>query len=104
MWALWNVDGLCYSSTRYQPWETPAYGTLAMAQTSTKFQGVLVNGDFFLHRKDWDCWHACDRDGLVDHLAHYAPLIDAVRPGRYWRVDLFEQAWQSAQKWYDDHR
>ena len=92
-WRLYYENGSTFSDTDGEPWQSPGWGAVAIAQPNQYnagfFRSILKDGPYFLYRKDWDCWMEVELDGLYDQLAHHAHLISAFRMGRYIRDDDF---------------
>ena len=103
MWCIWYEDGSTFSSEDGLPQDAPKYGAILVTQTDDKFRKLLMNGDFFLYRADWDCWMECDRNGFLDLIVEHCYDISVVLPGRHTLRNVFNRAKAEAQEWFNDH-
>lgn len=95
-WRLYYDDGGTFEGVCC---DSPAWGAVGVIQprqkgrTATSIVGK--NGDYLLHRSDLGVWHLVGASGLMDHLAHFAHVIDCVRPTRWMPLDSeFAAIWE----------
>lgn len=83
-WRIYYTDGSTFSSDDGEPWESPSWGAALVVQPEVVGMDTLYYGNpFFLHRTDLDQWFNVDDTGLIDQFAHFAHVIDCVRPSRW---------------------
>lgn len=83
-WRIYYGDGATFSSDEGEPWESPEWGAVLIAQPEAENINVLsLNQPYFVHRADLDLWYCSDYPGLMDQLVHFAHAIDCVRIGRW---------------------
>jgi hypothetical protein len=111
-WALFYANGSVFTSEDGRPQDSPAWGVVAIAQITDagsevrggRYDDVLASGvPWYVWRDDEQYWQELDNGGFLDHIAHYAHVISAVRFGRYIGRDVFQERWAAARKWVTAH-
>jgi hypothetical protein len=94
-WTVILADGHEYSPVECDAQDVPRWPrTVCIAQSSTVWtHKVLVNGDWYCHRTDLDCWTEHTDAGLYLELIDHAHEIDAVRAGKYVDKPTFKALW-----------
>ena len=82
-WRIYYADGSTFSSDEGEPKDSPPWGAVLVTQRDVPGMDVLSGEPFFVHRADLDLWLKVDEVGLMDQMAHFAHVIDCVRPGRW---------------------
>ena len=98
-WRLYYEDGSTFSDTDGEPWESPAWGCVALAQSALDGSDkIMVNADYCFWRVDLQRWTQCGTDGLDDHICHEAHLIGCVRKTRWVPTLDFREVWKRARR------
>lgn len=92
-WCVYYEDGTTFTDLDGEPWESPRWGAVAVAQRAMPvFRDKLIDGPVFLYREDWGCW--METEDKDDQLSEYCNVISAYRKGRYMRNDKFREIWE----------
>jgi len=82
------------------PWDTPVWGLVAVAQDTTGYDRVLCSGvPWTVYREDLGHWQELDTVGFHDVMLNHARYVTAVRPGRFIPTPQFKAIWQQARDW-----
>lgn len=99
VWRLYYEDGTTFSDTDGEPYESPVWGCVALAQPHLDGSDkIMVNADYYLWRPDRGEWYQCGVDGLDDHMAHFGHLIQCVRKTRWIPSITFNDVWATARR------
>jgi hypothetical protein len=97
-WHVVLADGRAVSPGDCDPQDVPRHPRVAcIAQDD----GVLVNGDWFVHRVDLDRWMEHSDVGVLLELIDHAHEIDAVRAGKFLDKQAFKKLWAQARELVD---
>jgi len=100
VWRVYYEDGTTFDSAQGEPWESPVWGVVCIAQRTTEYDKVLCSGvPWYVFRSDWGFWQELDTVGFHDVLFNNARHVTVVRPGRYIKTKQFTDIWQRAREW-----
>jgi len=100
-WTLHYDDGSTFSAHDGEPNDSPALGVVFVTQPYAESADIVGDGaKALLFRADRGEWMPVfDSFGLMDQLAHHAPNIVCVRPGRQmWTPDFKRLATKAARE------
>lgn len=98
-WRVYLADGSTFDSTQGGPDDVPrSPRVVCIAQPCGKeaFRTVLTNGDWYVWRDDLGCWMEHSDQAIALEFVDHAPVIGAVRAGKYTSRPVFESLWERA--------
>lgn len=82
-WRVYYDSGATFDDSMGMPWQSPRDGAVGVVQADATYGREMLEGDYFIFRKDTGKWSFHDRYGLMDQIIAFAPAVVAVRAGRY---------------------
>ena len=97
IWRIYYENGSTFSDTDGEPWESPAWGVVALAQPDAD-PPIMVNADWMMWRTDRECWEQCGSDGFDDHAVHHGHVVRCWRKTRWIPTPDFREIWKVARR------
>jgi hypothetical protein len=95
-WTLYYENGTKFTNLEGDPQDSPPFGVVFVTQPGLNSRDLIWGVNYLIFRRDLGYWTGHDQIGLFDQLAHFAHLIDSVRPGREMDTDKLKKMIQTA--------